>query len=90
MSYKSPLEGYEGADPLPEGVQADGKSLINIPSPLSKAYDEFQPPIKTQNNGFDIHIYYMQHVESESKYAKELHERVRWADYVVVCIRKLM
>ncbi len=79
MSYTSPLEGYDGADPLPTEFAADGKSLRNVPGPLSAAYDTFLPPIKTTNNGFDIHIYYMQTVETEAKYARELHERIRYA-----------
>ena len=53
--YKSPLIGYENAEPLPEKVNADGKSLYNPPGPLSAAYDEFPKPIDSSNNGFDFH-----------------------------------
>ncbi|KAL0953716.1 hypothetical protein HGRIS_004907 [Hohenbuehelia grisea] len=75
--YKSPLEGYENAEPLPTTVNADGKSLNNPPGPRSAAYDEFPKPIDSSNNGFDFHIYYMPHLTEEAKFAKELHERVR-------------
>ncbi|THH18040.1 hypothetical protein EW146_g2875 [Bondarzewia mesenterica] len=75
--YKSPLQGYENADPLPTTINPDGKSLYNPPGPRSAAYDEFPKPIESSNNGFDFHIYYMQNVESELKYARELHERIR-------------
>ncbi|KAK1232924.1 hypothetical protein PQX77_003937 [Marasmius sp. AFHP31] len=59
-TYLSPLLGYENAPPLPTGVNADGKSLVNLPpgqenSPLSKAYDEFVDPLDKKNNGFDFH-----------------------------------
>jgi hypothetical protein len=53
--YKSPLEGYENAEPLPDTRNADGKSLYNPPGPKSAAYDEFQKPIDSSNNGFDFH-----------------------------------
>jgi len=77
MAGKSPLEGYENAEPLPTTINPDGKSLYNPPGPLSSAYEEFPKPIDSSNNGFDFHIYYMQHSESETKYARELHERIR-------------
>jgi len=76
-SSKSPLEGYENAEPLPTHFNEDGKSLYNPPGPKSGTYDEFPKPIDSSNNGFDFHIYYMQSVPSEVQYAKELHERVR-------------
>jgi len=78
--WKSPLEGYEASDPLPATINPDGKSLYNLPAPdgkLSSSYTEFPPPIDSSNNGFDFHIYYMQNVPEEMKYARELHERVR-------------
>ncbi|KAL0953717.1 hypothetical protein HGRIS_004907 [Hohenbuehelia grisea] len=56
--YKSPLEGYENAEPLPTTVNADGKSLNNPPGPRSAAYDEFPKPIDSSNNGFDFHSEY--------------------------------
>ncbi|KII87386.1 hypothetical protein PLICRDRAFT_43019 [Plicaturopsis crispa FD-325 SS-3] len=75
--WRSPLAGYENAAPLPEGVNPDGKSLINLPGPRSGAYDVFPEPIDSSNNGFDFHIYYMQSIEEECTFAKALHERVR-------------
>jgi len=75
--YKSPLEGFENAEPLPEKFNEDGKSLFNPPGPLSSSYDEFPKPIDSSNNGFDFHIYYMQSAPAQAKFAKELHERVR-------------
>ncbi|KAF8054969.1 DOPA-like domain-containing protein [Lyophyllum atratum] len=76
--WKSPLDGYENAEPLPDLVNADGKSLYNPPANVkSPAYDEFPPPIDSSNNGFDFHIYYMHTVESDLMYARELHERIR-------------
>ncbi|KAI0035409.1 DOPA-like domain-containing protein [Vararia minispora EC-137] len=77
MSYKSPLQGYEHAEPLPTDVNPDGKSLVNLPAPLSRVYETFPDPIDSSNNGFDFHIYFMQNVASEVKYAHELHERIR-------------
>ncbi|KAI0792151.1 DOPA-like domain-containing protein [Abortiporus biennis] len=77
MSYKSPLDGYENAEPLPTEFNADGKSLYNPPGPKSAAYDEFPKPIDSSNNGFDFHIYHIQTSPSEAKYAQELHERIR-------------
>ncbi|TFK73761.1 hypothetical protein BDN72DRAFT_834377 [Pluteus cervinus] len=74
--YPSPLAAYKDAQPLPDRVNED-KSLYNPPGPLSKAYAEFPEPIISKNNGFDFHIYYMQNVPSELKFAKELHEAVR-------------
>ncbi len=55
MPWKSPLVGYENAEPLPTTVNPDGKSLYNPPGPKSLAYDEFPEPIDSSNNGFDFH-----------------------------------
>ena len=55
MSWPSPLVGYENADPLPNKVNADGKSLYNPPAPRSGAYDEYPKPIDSSNNPFDFH-----------------------------------
>lgn len=55
MSWKSPLIGYENAEPLPTTFNADGKSLFNPAGPKSRAYDEFPEPIDSSNNGFDFH-----------------------------------
>lgn len=60
-TYKSPLEGYESAEPLPTEFNADGKSLYNPPGPRSAAYDEFPRPIDPSNNGFDFHSKYQEH-----------------------------
>ncbi|KAJ8095320.1 hypothetical protein PM082_010543 [Marasmius tenuissimus] len=81
-TYPSPLLGYENAPPLPTGVNADGKSLVNLPPgqenpPLSKAYDEFVDPLDKKNNGFDFHVYYELAHADDVKYARELHERIR-------------
>jgi len=75
--YGNPLAGYENAEPLPDTINPDGKSLYNPPGPLSKAYEEFPDPLDKDNNGFDFHIYYMQTVESQKEYARKLHERIR-------------
>ncbi|KAI0311733.1 DOPA-like domain-containing protein [Amylostereum chailletii] len=77
MSYKSPLIGYENAEPLPTTINPDGKSLYNPPGPKSSAYETFPDPIDSSNNGFDFHIYFMHAVPSQLKYAQELHERIR-------------
>jgi len=77
MSWESPLKGYENADSLPTTINPDGKSLYNPPGPKSAAYDEFPKPIDSSNNGFDFHIYYIPNDENETKFARELHERVR-------------
>lgn len=53
--YKSPLAGYENAEPLPMTLNADGKSFFNPPGPRSAAYDDFPAPIDSSNNGFDFH-----------------------------------
>ena len=55
VTWESPLVGYENAEPLPTALNADGKSLQNVPGPLSPAYDEFPAPIRTNGNGFDFH-----------------------------------
>lgn len=52
---KSPLVGYENAEPLPTTFNADGKSYYNPPAPRSAAYDDFPAPIESANNGFDFH-----------------------------------
>ncbi|KAH9852179.1 DOPA-like domain-containing protein [Lenzites betulinus] len=75
--YKSPLAGYENAEPLPTTLNADGKSFFNPPGPRSAAYDDFPAPIDSSNNGFDFHIYYHPNSPVEVKYAAELHERIR-------------
>jgi len=54
--WKSPLQGFENADPLPTELNPDGKSLFNPPGTTkSAAYDHFPPPIDSSKNGFDFH-----------------------------------
>ncbi|KAJ9151364.1 DOPA 4,5-dioxygenase [Pleurostoma richardsiae] len=78
-TYPSPLTGYENNPPLTEEKTADGKSLKNPETGvLSKAYETFPDPLdKGRRGGFDIHIYYFQNNEQQTKYARELHERIR-------------
>jgi len=77
-TYKSPMADWNGnREPLPTTTNADGKSLTNVPGPISLAYEEFPDPIDSSNNAFDFHIYYNAHVESEANHAKDLHERIR-------------
>ncbi|KAF9240667.1 DOPA-like domain-containing protein [Melanogaster broomeanus] len=47
------------------------------PAPLSAAYDQFPTPIDPSSNGLDFHIYYMPSSPEQTKYARELHERIR-------------
>lgn len=77
MIWESPLKGYENSEPLPDTLNSDRKSLVNLPGPKSAAYDECPKPIDSSNNPFDFHIYYMPNVEKELKFARELHERIR-------------
>lgn len=53
--YKSPLAGFENAEPLPDTFNADGKSLLNTPGPKSSSYEAFPEPFKPNKNGFDFH-----------------------------------
>ncbi|KLO13245.1 hypothetical protein SCHPADRAFT_928637 [Schizopora paradoxa] len=76
LQYTSPLSGYENAAPLPEVFNDDGKTFHNPPAPLSSAYDKFPGPMK-QESGIHFHIYFMQGVPAQVKFAKELHERIR-------------
>ncbi|KAI3401508.1 hypothetical protein diail_10942 [Diaporthe ilicicola] len=76
FTYPSPLEGYEGAPPLPLETSEDGKSLKNPQTGvLSKAYETFIHPLDNgRRGGFDIHVYYMQ---SQLEYARQLYDRIR-------------
>ncbi|KAI0116004.1 DOPA-like domain-containing protein [Hypoxylon sp. NC0597] len=78
-TYPSPLEGYENAPPLPEEKNEDGKSFKNpVKETLSKAYLEFPDPLdRGRRGGFDVHIYYLPNNENQTRYAKELWERIR-------------
>jgi len=54
------------------------KNHIDSPPALSKAYNAFTSPIENgTRGGFDIHIYFLQTNEFETKFASELHERIR-------------
>ncbi|KLU88612.1 hypothetical protein MAPG_07597 [Magnaporthiopsis poae ATCC 64411] len=79
-TYPSPLKGFENLDPLPSDVVGEGdKSLVNPQNGvLSSAYEEFVDPLnKGKRGGFDLHIYYNQGNAAQTKYARELHERIR-------------
>ncbi|KAL9470851.1 hypothetical protein ACSS6W_008792 [Trichoderma asperelloides] len=77
--YSSPLAGFENAPPLSEERNEDGKSLVNPQREgLSEAYNTFTEPLDNGRRGaFDIHIYYFQHSKEQTKYARELWERIR-------------
>ncbi|PVG04704.1 hypothetical protein CPB86DRAFT_777982 [Serendipita vermifera] len=82
--YSSPLSVYDGQSlsELPTGFNTDGKSLdngIHDQTPRSEAYGRHPTPIRMpeQGNAFDFHIYYLPNNETEKKYARELHERIR-------------
>jgi len=83
MSWKSPLIGYENAEPLPDTFNEDGKSFVNPSAPRSSTYEKFPSPIVNddaatgRNNGFDFHIYFMHAIPEQVKYARELHQRIR-------------
>ncbi|SPO06403.1 uncharacterized protein DNG_09092 [Cephalotrichum gorgonifer] len=79
-NYRSPLEGFESAStPLSEERNEDGKSFVNPPREgLSDSYEKFGHPLDNgRRGGFDVHIYYFQENEVQTKYAKELWERIR-------------
>ncbi|KAF2799914.1 hypothetical protein K505DRAFT_264892 [Melanomma pulvis-pyrius CBS 109.77] len=78
-TYSSPLEGYQGLEPLPNEKAVDGKSFVNPPADKkSDAYKSFISPITNGvRGGFDIHIYFLQSDADEVKYATELWERIR-------------
>ncbi|RAR13539.1 hypothetical protein DDE83_003139 [Stemphylium lycopersici] len=78
-TYESPLKGYEGREPLPMEKAEDGKSYVNPPRDRpSEAYNSFVTPITNGiRGGFDIHIYFLQTDEEETRFANELWERIR-------------
>ncbi|OKL64003.1 hypothetical protein UA08_00828 [Talaromyces atroroseus] len=78
-TFPSPLQGYENLEPLTEEKAADGKSLLNPPSDTkSSAYSSFPDPLENgRRAGFDVHIYYIPNNAGQTKFAKELHERIR-------------
>ncbi|KAK3998372.1 DOPA 4,5-dioxygenase [Cladorrhinum sp. PSN332] len=79
FNYPSPLAGYENAPPLPEERNDDGKSFVNPQTGiLSPAYEKFISPLDTgRRGGFDVHIYYFQNNPEQTKYARQLWERIR-------------
>ncbi|KAL7915478.1 DOPA-like domain-containing protein [Trichoderma velutinum] len=78
-TYPSPLAGFENAPPLLDERNEDGKSFVNPQREgLSEAYTKFIEPLDNgRRGGFDIHIYYFQQSKEQSKYARELWERIR-------------
>lgn len=78
-TYTSPLEGYQGLEPLSDERAEDGKSYVNPPAEKkSEAYTQFTSPITNgKRGGFDIHIYFLQTNAEETKFANELWERIR-------------
>jgi aromatic ring-cleaving dioxygenase len=79
-TYPSPLTGYESAAALPSTLAADGKSYDNPPTASpSKAYTTFTSGITNgPRGGFDLHIYYFQNNPSQTKFAYELWQRIRY------------
>ncbi|KAK3113702.1 hypothetical protein LTR53_008738 [Teratosphaeriaceae sp. CCFEE 6253] len=80
--YPSPLEGYEGLDPLSDEKVAEGpdaKSYINPPATQrSDAYTQFTSPLdRGTRGGFDVHIYHLQTDADEVAFATALWERIR-------------
>jgi hypothetical protein len=86
-TYPSPLEGYKNLPPLPTEKAAD-KSIINPPGEkLSEAYEKFIDPLdRTARGGFDVHVYYFQANPEQSKYARDLYERIRRECTEIPCI----
>ncbi|KAL7941857.1 DOPA-like domain-containing protein [Trichoderma barbatum] len=78
-TYPSPLAGFENAPPLSDERNEDGKSFVNPQrEELSEAYAKFTEPLNNgRRGGFDIHIYYFQQSKEQTKYARELWERIR-------------
>ncbi|RVX67946.1 putative 21.2 kDa protein [Exophiala mesophila] len=78
-SYPSPLEGYEGQEPLGEELEEDGKSFKNPKTGIkSEAYNRFTGGVTNgRRGGFDVHIYYHAGSAEQTQFAKELRERIR-------------
>lgn len=78
-TFPSPLVGYEGGEPLSDEFDDDGKSYKNTQTGvLSPSYEKFTSGISNgQRCGFDVHIYFAQNNEEQTKFAKELWERIR-------------
>jgi len=77
-TYPWPLEGYQNEEPLP-AVQLPNKSIENTQTgKLSPSYTTFTTPLDNGIRGaFDIHVYYAQHDEQETAFARALWERIR-------------
>ncbi|QPH18956.1 hypothetical protein C2857_004082 [Epichloe festucae Fl1] len=77
--YPPPLAGFEDAPPLPTDTRPDGTGLVNPKrDSLSEAYHRFTAPLDNgTRGGFDIHIYHLQQNAEQTKYARELWERIR-------------
>lgn len=56
-TFPSPLEGYEGLEPLPDEMGEDGKSYKNVQTgKLSKSYETFTDGLDNgARGGFDVH-----------------------------------
>ena len=88
-TYPSPLSVYNPCQPLPplptDRDPQDGKSLLNPPrtnpdgsSDRSSAYDRFVSPLENGRRGaFDVHVYHFQTSPEQTRYARELWERIR-------------
>ncbi|KAF9650431.1 hypothetical protein BDM02DRAFT_3185464 [Thelephora ganbajun] len=76
--WPSPLEDYQGPrDPLPTEFNPDGRSLKNTPGLRSSVWDQAPKSFLPNHANFDFHIYYNRSNEDETKFARELHERLR-------------
>jgi hypothetical protein len=78
-TFPSPLEGYANQEPLSDELNEDGKSFKNPQTgKLSSSYEQFGSGITNgQRGGFDVHIYYSHNSDEQTKFAKELWERIR-------------
>lgn len=78
-TYPSPLQGYEGLEPLGEELEEDGKSFMNPKTGVkSEAYDSFTSGVTNgRRGGFDVHIYYHAGNAEQTQFAKDLRERIR-------------
>ncbi|OAA54701.1 Dopa 4,5-dioxygenase [Cordyceps fumosorosea ARSEF 2679] len=78
-NFPSPLTGVNRDIPLPTDKAADGKSLVNLPPGTpSSSYQQFIEAYDTEKRGaFDVHVYYDQTNQDQTRYATELYERIR-------------
>jgi len=77
--YPSPLKGYRKLTPLGEDLADDGRSVRNPTTGIqSESYKRFTSGIGNgERGGFDVHIYYHSGNAIQTKFAKELRERIR-------------